>query len=276
MTAVDPDSAPRSRSGVGDYQHHRLGEEAGGGGFDPDFFARLATVEARSFWFRARNMLIVRLVSERLDPKERFLEVGCGTGFVLAALSRECGLQVTGGELFAEALEYAQLRVPEAEFAQIDATAIPYEEAFDGVGAFDVLEHVEDDLAAIRGLRKAVRVGGHVFITVPQHPWLWSAFDDYSCHVRRYRRSELVNRVRQAGLTPLRITSFVSSLLPLMALSRWHQRLRRKERDPIADLTQPAVVDHLMERALRLELSLISRGANLPVGGTLVLVARRE
>ncbi len=246
------------------------------GGYDPGFFERLAEVEPRSFWFRGRNQLIVQLVSEVMRPSERFLEVGCGTGFVLAALSRECGLQVTGGELFSEALVHARRQVLEATFVRLDATRMDYEQAFDGVGAFDVLEHIPDDLAAIRGLQRAVRVGGHVFITVPQHRWLWSAFDDYSRHVRRYRRAELAAKVRKAGLTPIRATSFVTSLLPLMAVSRWRRRTLRPDYDPISDLAAPAAIDRVLGGALRLELALIRRGFDLPAGGSLVLVARRD
>jgi 2-polyprenyl-3-methyl-5-hydroxy-6-metoxy-1,4-benzoquinol methylase len=253
----------------------RLRADAGGG-YDPGFFERLAAVEPRSFWFRERNRLIVRLVSELMRPGERFLEVGCGTGLVLSALSRECGLRVTGGELFSEALEHASRRVPEARLELVDATRMAYAQAFDGVGAFDVLEHIPDDLAAIRGLGRAVRVGGHVFIAVPQHRWLWSAFDDHSRHVRRYRRAELAAKVRQAGLTPIRATSFVTSLLPLMALSRWRRRTLRSDYDPISDLAPPAAVDRVLAVALRLEVALIGRGFDLPVGGSLVLVARRD
>ena len=109
--------------------------------------SRLSAVEEESFWFRSRNRLIIQLVTEFAELGGRFLEIGCGTGFVLRALARECGQQVTGTELFAEGLEYAQHRVPEADFAEIDARVIPYEGAFDVVGAFDVLEHIDMTLA---------------------------------------------------------------------------------------------------------------------------------
>jgi SAM-dependent methyltransferase len=246
------------------------------GGYDPDLFDELAAIEEKSFWFRARNRLIVQMVSAVARPGERFLEIGCGTGYVLQALVRECGLRATGGELLAEGLEHARRRVPGARFVQMDARAMPYEEAFDVVGAFDVLEHIDDDLAALRGLHRAVRPGGHVLLSVPQHPWLWSAFDERSRHVRRYRRAELLERVSQAGLTPVRATSFVTSLLPLMALSRWRQRHLRSERDPTAELLLPRPVDLLLEKVLDAERRLIRRGVNLPVGGSLVVLARRE
>jgi SAM-dependent methyltransferase len=246
------------------------------GGYDTDLFDRLAALEERSFWFRARNRLIVELVSDVASPGDRFLEIGCGTGYVLQALVHACGLRATGGDLFAEGLEHARRRVPEAELSQIDARAMAYEQEFDLVGAFDVLEHIDDDLGVLRALRRAVRPGGFVLLTVPQHRWLWSAADAHARHLRRYARAELLERVRRAGLTPVRVTSFVTSLLPLMALSRWRQRHLRREYDPAAELLLPAPVDRLFERALGLERRLIRRGVDLPVGGSLVLVARRE
>jgi SAM-dependent methyltransferase len=245
-------------------------------GYDPDLFDRIAAAEERSFWFRARNALIAQLVSEVARPGDRFLEIGCGTGYVLQTLVRQCGLQATGGELFAEALEHAQRRVPEAELVQLDARTMSYEAEFDLAGAFDVLEHIDDDLAALRGLQRAVRPGGHVFLTVPQHRWLWSAFDEHARHVRRYRRSELLERVRQAGLTPVRVTSFVTILLPVMALSRWRRRGSPRAYDPVAELSLPRPIDRLLEAVLDIERRLIRRGADLPAGGSLVLVARRE
>jgi SAM-dependent methyltransferase len=245
-------------------------------GFDPELFARLAEVEDESFWFRARNRLLVQLVSEVAAPGARFLEVGCGTGYVLEALVRECGLSATGSDPFAAALAFARRRVPEASFIELDARTMPYEQCFDLAGAFDVLEHIDDDVAVLRGLRKAIRPGGFVVVTVPQHPALWSAADTYAHHVRRYRRHELADRVRESGLVPIRITSFVSSLLPLMAISRWRARRDPRAYDPIDDLVLPRPLNRVFEWILDGERRLIGRGVNLPFGGSLVLVARRD
>ena len=246
------------------------------GGYDALLFERLVDVEDESFWFRARNRLIVQLVSEVAAPGDRFLEIGCGTGYVLQSLVRECGLRATGSELLPEGLRHARRRVPEADFAELDARAMPYEKSFDLAGAFDVLEHIDDDIGVLRGLHRAVRPGGHVLLTVPQHPSLWSAADTHACHVRRYRQSELVDRVSQAGLTPIRTTSFVTSLLPLMAISRWFERYFQRAYDPMADLVPPTYVNRMFEQILDCERMLIGRGINLPVGGSLVLVARRD
>ena len=188
------------------------------------------------------------------------LEVGCGTGYVLQALVHECGLIATGSELHAEGLYHARGRLPEADFVELDARAMTYEGAFDLVAAFDVLEHIDDDTGVLRGLYRAARPGGVLLVTVPQHPWLWSRADHDARHVRRYTRGQLVSRVTQAGFTPLRTTSFVTLLLPLMVLSRWGERLeRRAEHDTLDDLVPPTLINSMFERVLALERFAIRR-----------------
>lgn len=245
------------------------------GGYDAQLFERLAGVEDRSFWFRARNRLIVQTVSGLAAPGERFLEIGCGTGYVLRALAEECGMRVTGSELFGEGLEHARRRIPGAELVELDAREMPYEEQFDLAGAFDVLEHIDDDVGVLRGLHRALRPGGFLVITVPQHPRLWSDADEHAHHVRRYRRRELVDRIAEAGFEVVRTTSFVMSLLPLMAAARWRQRRSRKAYDATAELVPREPINRLLEGMLRAECAAIGRGANLPAGGSLLLIARR-
>lgn len=259
-------------SGNSDAKLFAMGANGQSLNYDPRLFARLVEIEERSFWFRARNRLIVDVAGEVTRPGDRALEVGCGTGYVLRALVRECGLRATGGELYGEALDYAKRRVPEAEFARIDVLDMPYEDRFDLVGAFDVLEHVGDDLAALRGMRRAARPGGFILLTVPQHPWLWSDADAQAHHERRYRRSEVVDRVMRAGLVPARVTSFVTSPLPALALARLTPGHRR---DPLAGLVVPAPVSRLFEWLLAAERALIRRGVSLPAGGSLLVLAQR-
>jgi SAM-dependent methyltransferase len=245
-------------------------------GYDPALFDALAGVEADSFWFRARNRLIVSTLRAHFPDAASLLEVGCGTGFVLAGLRRAFpSMRLVGSELHEEGLEVARARVPDAELVQLDVLQMPFAEEFDVVGAFDVLEHVDDDVGALAGMRRAVRPGGGVLLLVPQHPWLWSTADDVARHVRRYRRRELTGKVADAGLEVVRATSFVSSLLPVMAASRVVQRLRRSAYDPRAELV-PGLANRPFERLLDGERRLIERGWSLPAGGSLLVVARRR
>lgn len=246
------------------------------GGFEPEAFESLSRLEEGSFWFQARNELIVWALGSYAPRASSFLEIGCGTGFVLRAIgAARPELRLTGTELFAEGLRYAAQRVPDAELVQMDARRMPFEEEFDAVGAFDVLEHIDDDREVLSGCRRALRPGGTLFVTVPQHPWLWSAPDDYARHVRRYTRGELAAKLSGAGLEPVRITSFVSLLVPLMALSRLVERRSRRPFDPVAEHERSSRLRRPLEAIMRLEGALIRRGVSLPAGGSLLAVARR-
>jgi SAM-dependent methyltransferase len=246
-----------------------------GDGFEAEAFSKLAEIEPRSFWFRARNRLIAWSVARHFPTARSMLEIGCGTGFVLSGLRATLpGLALSGSELFAEALAFSRDRLPGVALYQMDARDIPFAEEFDVVGAFDVLEHIGEDEQVLAQMHAATRPGGGIVVTVPQHQRLWSPYDDYAHHVRRYGRAELVAKVERAGFEVQRVTSFVAFLLPLMAAARLRVR-RRGEIDLAADLTCPSRLDRVLERVLDVELDLIRRGVSLPAGGSLLVVARR-
>jgi SAM-dependent methyltransferase len=245
-------------------------------GYDPDAFERLAELEHGSFWFEARNELIIWAL-ERYFPRARsFLEIGCGTGFVLAGIKgARPGLELTGTDPFLEGLAVARSRLGEIEFEQVDATWIPYEGEFDVVGAFDVIEHLKDDEAALGEIHRAVRPGGGAIITVPQHQWLSGPWDVAARHVRRYGRRELIARVRAAGFTVDRVTSFVSLLFPLMVAARLRGRRAGGDADR-SELRPAGLLNAVLMRVMQGEAALIRRGIRFPAGGSLLLVARKE
>jgi SAM-dependent methyltransferase len=151
---------------------------------------------------------------------------------------------------------------------QIDALRLPFESDFDAVGAFDVLEHIEQDSEVLCEIRQALTPGGGLLLTVPQHPSLWSGEDVRACHKRRYTRREIVSKVESAGFKVLRVTSFVTFLLPLM----WASRKRRAAK---AEFELHSMLNDLLESVLRVESWLIRRGCSFPIGGSLLLVARK-
>jgi len=246
-----------------------------GGGFRPEAFEQLATLEAAHFWFRARNQLIIWALKRFFPEMLRYLEIGCGTGFVLSGVASAFpNTEIAGSEIFSAGLPYATKRAPQAELMQMDARAIPYAEHFDVVAAFDVLEHIEADTQVLSEMHNAVRPGGGMVLTVPQHPWLWSHQDEYACHVRRYVAAELKSKVEDAGFEVFYQNSFVSLLLPLMWASR---RLGRAEKESpsMSEVHIGRITNNILASVMALELFAIRNGLRFPGGGSLILVARR-
>src|SRR5262249_7415519 len=146
---------------------------------------------------------------------------------------------------------------------------------FGVVTSCDVLEHIDDDAAVAREFFRSVVPGGGVIVTVPQHRWLWSAVDVYSHHRRRYERRELVDVIQQAGLVVERVTSVVTALLPLMLISPSRQKQLTDDFDPTAELKVGAVVNTVLETALDVERWMIRAGVSMPIGTSLMVIARR-
>lgn len=246
-------------------------------GFDPELFSRYAQVEAGNFWFVARNVLLKKLLLQHFPRAGRMLEIGCGTGFVLANLRASYPqVELCGSDIFTEGLGFAQQRVPSATLFQMDATAIPFREEFDLIGAFDVLEHIEDDAAALTQIHAACKPGGGVVFTVPQHPSLWSRMDEYALHKRRYTRAELLEKMRRAGFDVRYATSFVSLLLPAM----WLSRVLQRNAPPVADGMDPGLKIHplvntLFGAVMALERGLLALGVTFSAGGSLLVVAKK-
>lgn len=243
-------------------------------GFRPEGFAWLAERESGHFWFRARSELIAHVTRRYFPTARRFIEIGCGTGYVLSSLATKCpGLALSGSEIFIEGLGFAARRMPDADLFQMDARRIPYRNEFDLLGAFDVIEHIEEDEAVLAEIHAALVPGGGAIFTVPQHPSLWSAQDERACHKRRYRRGELEAKLQRAGFEVVFSTSFVSLLLPLLYLSRRKKRTGG-ENAIEEEMSVSGVTNEILYRLLQAEGALIRAGLRFPAGGSRLVAAR--
>jgi len=254
--------------------------------YDPAVYEPLVEVEDHHFWFRARNRVIGALAAQlaaKLSPGYRVLEVGCGTGNVLRALTQACpGGTVIGMDLFADGLRFARARLPNALLVRGDALHPPFAERFEIVGMFDVLEHLEDDLGALRALRLLITDRGRLILTVPAGRALWSYFDEASRHVRRYEIEELRHKLTAAGFEVEFLSPYMGILYPTLWLGR---RLAKRNHEPGVD---PEVTRRLFDRelhvnsvvgtalgvVLRLERPWLLGRRRLPFGSSLVAIAR--
>jgi SAM-dependent methyltransferase len=197
-------------------------------------YSLLANIETRHFWFTERNRLILSTLHEVLGPLagRTVLDVGCGTGFVTAALER-AGMLACGLEMHMPALRVARARTRLPLICET-AARVPFKAQFDAALLCDVIEHVPDDVLVLREASSALRPGGKLLVTVPAHGWLWSPTDDASGHKRRYSRRGLTETVERAGLRVRLARYFNALLLPFQVAYRMvvlgnHRRIAEPE-----------------------------------------------
>lgn len=245
-------------------------------GFNPNLFQRFAAVEAVHFWFVARKDILCDRMLRHFPNAKNIFEIGCGTGFVLSNVHQAFpAAQLTGSDIFTEGLGFAKRRVPSALLYQMDACQIPFVEEFDLIGAFDVLEHIDDDQAALGQIYQACQSGGGIILTVPQHRWLWSSTDDYAHHKRRYTRTQLVGKVERAGFRVEYVGSFVFLLLPAMLASRLLQKSAQSSDRMDDGFKIGRLTNKLFGAVMKVERWLINKGLSFPLGGSLLLVAKK-
>lgn len=246
-------------------------------GFNPELFARYAAIEAAHFWFVGRNLILRERLKKFFPDAQNILEIGCGTGFVLSnTRTLYPHAQLAGSDIFTEGLGFAKQRVPSAQLFQMDACQIPYRDEFDLIGAFDVIEHIDDDALALAQIYQACTPGGGLILTVPQHRWLWSSTDDYAHHKRRYTRAELMAKIRAAGFEIEYVSSFISLLLPAMLASRIAQKKSQAQDQIDAGFKIGKLTNAILLWVMKLEAQLIKWRISFPIGGSLLLIARKK
>lgn len=172
-------------------------------GFEVELFPQLAKLEAKNFWFRSRNRLIIYAIKQYFPQAHTFLEIGCGTGFVLQGIEKHCPhLTCSGSEIFTAGLNFATERLCKTTLFQMDARQIPF---------------------------KVVRV-----------------------------------------------TSFISFLLPLMLISRLNNRSKSNDYDPTSELKISGSLNYFLEKILDIERWLIKLGFSFPLGGSLLVIAYKN
>src|ERR1700730_1129109 len=241
---------------------------------DRDYELQTHQAEDRHWWYRGRRTVIERvLAGMRLPARARILDAGCGSGRNMIELVRHG--TVTGVELSQTSVPIARERKA-GEVIAGSVLQMPFEsDSFDLSVTLDVIEHLADDLGALRELRRGVAPGGSLLVTVPAYQWLWSGHDEINHHHRRYTRRSLLQVAEQAGWKQVRTTYFNSLLLPLAILLRVVDRFSSKPTESSLDLwVPPEPLNWLLERPLALEAALIGRGGRIPAGLSLLTVFR--
>lgn len=245
--------------------------------FDRSTYERMSACEERSFYTRARLRLIRWAIGKFFPGVANFYDFGAGTGFVIESVrAMKPDLDLYASDLSFDALSWVDARLGgNVTLFHADAGHIPYVEHFDLVGAFDVIEHIDDDEAALGALYRAIKPGGGLLITVPQHMILWSPLDDEAGHKRRYCGNELARKVSLAGFQVILDSGFMATLfLPQLLSRRLLTRFAGRKSFESENML-PAPINGLLEGVLSFELAMLRLGLRFPFGGTRIVAARK-
>jgi SAM-dependent methyltransferase len=239
---------------------------------DRDFELQTHRAEDRHWWYAGRRRVLDVVLRGLAVPRgARLLDAGCGSGRNMVDLQHYG--PVTGIELSPPSVQAARARGV-GEVIEGSVLEMPFpQDTFELAVSLDVIEHLEDDVAALRELRRVVAPGGRLLVTVPAYQWLWSRHDVVNHHHRRYSRSTLVRAAESAGWRAERTTHFNSLLLPLAAAMRALEPLDRGDKGASLDLwIPPRPMNWALQQPMNLEAALIGRGVGIPAGLSLLAV----
>jgi SAM-dependent methyltransferase len=232
-------------------------------------------LEEQHWWYRGRRRVIAQLLDSLGAPAGiEILDAGCGSGRNMVDLARRGS--VTGVEISDASVARARERGI-GEVVQCSLTELPFADGqFDLVVCLDVIEHIEDDMRALRELRRVTVAGGHMLVMVPAYQWLWSEHDVINHHERRYNAATLREASAAAGWEVIRSTYFNGLLLPIAII---HRRLTRRSHfvgEPVSDLQRTAEpLNTLLELPLAAEAAMIGSGLRIPAGLSLAALLRK-
>lgn len=229
-----------------------------------EIYTNLFELEDTHWWFQGRRAVVWSLLARAgVPPHAEILDAGCGTGRNLIEYGR-LG-DAVGIEPSPDAIAFCAERGLTAIAAGVEE--LPFQDdRFDLVLMLDVLEHVADDGAALRELRRVTKPGGALVLTVPAFQFLWSQHDETHHHFRRYTQPQLRERLEANSWQPVFTTYFNATLLaPIAAMRLIGRRLGAGRERSDYDVTSVAV-NRLLAGIMTTEARLIRRGAQFPAG----------
>lgn len=240
---------------------------------DPIVYQRMAAHDTTHWWYRARREILSDYLTRygKLSKDARILEIGCGTGHNLPMLARFG--EVDAIEIDAESRKFAAERLGKP-VSDAPLPELPGVErgAYDLIAVLDVIEHIDDDVAALKAMAECLKPGGRILVAVPAHQWMWSAHDVVNHHKRRYSKATLDKAIRDAGLRHNGLRWFNSLLFPVAVAARTAGRLTGK--DDSDDSPPLAPLNAAFQAIFKAERHLVGRVPLTPGLSIITLVER--
>ena len=239
---------------------------------NPAAYLQMAETEARHWWSMGRRAILSKMLESLALPQNtKILEVGCGTGGNLKMLAKFG--EVSALEKDGTAREIVDKKTN--NLFDINAVSCPdeipfYEQQFDLICLFDILEHIKKDVEALISLKKLLKKNGRILITVPSYQWMYGSDDEFIHHKRRYSAKELREKFVTSGLQPFKITYFNTILFPLAAVVRFKDKLLGSK-SATGTSVPPALINKFLTSIFGAERFLVNH-FNLPFGVSLLCV----
>ena len=235
-------------------------------------YQEMFAVEDRHWWFVARRRIIAKILDSLVPGNNgAILEIGCGTGGNLSMLATYGS--VVGMEMDDEARCLAEGRNICPVRKGVLPEKIPFGREFDLVCLLDVLEHIDDEEAAILAVGRKLKTGGKLLLTVPAFQFLWSAHDVELHHKRRYRQPALISSLQQAGFKVHYVTYFNTFFFPIISSVRLFGRIFGREGG--TDVAMPSAhINRMLEGIFAAERFLLP-AISLPFGVSLLVLAEK-
>lgn len=241
---------------------------------EEQLYRKFYEIETTHWWFSARQKIVLDIIQNRLAlPHDaKVLDVGCGTGAILAELARQyIGYGTDTSPL---AIEYCHKRGIANAFHCTLETFPLSDLRFDLITLLDVIEHIDDDLGILEQAQQRIRQEGHILVAVPAYEFLWSRYDDLNHHKRRYVKSQLIHVLRESGFTVEMCSYYNTILFPTALVKRISERFVRAKEDTTLDFPPP-FINSALRSVFSFERFLLRR-VTLPFGLSLVALARKS
>lgn len=242
-----------------------------------DVSRMLFNLEPGHFWFQGRNRIINLFIDKFINKQKNatFLEIGCGTGFVLSFLEQK-GFKVEGTDILNKSLKLARLRTT-AGLICGDFRKIHFSKKYNIIGMFDVIEHIKDDRVFLIKAGNLLKRRGYVVITVPASMHLWSEIDRISGHKRRYDKENLKSLLVASGFKVKTVSYYNFFLFFPQLLLRKFIKNKETNNELLMEgglRKLPPPINFIFHMILTIERGLM-KYINLPFGASLIIIGQK-